>query len=63
VDLLHCVPISTPFAHYREVMGSSVDPNTGNNLTATPVPADPISRLVFDLYKATFRKIFRIQKI
>jgi hypothetical protein len=26
-------------AHYRDVMGSFVDPSTGNNLTATPAPA------------------------
>jgi hypothetical protein len=44
-------------------MGSFVDPNTGNNLTATPAPASTISRLVFDAYKATFRKISRIQKM
>jgi hypothetical protein len=50
-------------AHYREVMGSFVDPSTGNNLAATPAPAKPISKLVFDAYKATFRKLFRIQKM
>jgi hypothetical protein len=50
-------------AHYRDVMGSFADPNTGNNLTATPAPAEPISKSVFDAYKATFRKIFRSQKM
>jgi hypothetical protein len=50
-------------AHYREVMGSFVDPSTGNNLTATPAPAKPISKSVFDAYKATFRKLFHIQKM
>jgi hypothetical protein len=44
-------------------MGSFVDPSTGNNLTATPAPAEPISKSVFDAYKATFRKSFRIQKM
>jgi hypothetical protein len=40
-------------AHYREVMGSFVDPSTGNNL----------SKSVFGANKATFRKLFHIQKM
>jgi hypothetical protein len=50
-------------AHYREVMGSFVDPSTGSNHAATPAPAKPISKSVFDAYKATFRKLFHIQKM
>jgi hypothetical protein len=48
--------------HYHEVMGSFVNPTTGNNLAATPVPANPISRSVFDQYKATFCQRKYIQK-
>jgi hypothetical protein len=50
-------------AHYLEVMGSFVDPSTGNNLTPTPAPAEPISKSVFEAYKATFRTLFRFQKM
>jgi hypothetical protein len=49
---------STDIACYREAMGSFVNSTTGNNLAATPVPANPISRSVFDQHKATFQKLF-----
>lgn len=48
---------------FRDVMSCYTDPTTGLTRASIPEPINPVSRSVFDQYKATFRKIYNIQKM
>ena len=48
---------------YREVMGSRLELATGVALHDIPTPQRPISISVFDVYKATLRRIYLVQKM
>ena len=48
---------------YRDVMSSNLDPTTGTTAVTLPTPACPVSKCVIAQYKATFRKLYNIQKM
>jgi hypothetical protein len=48
---------------FRDVISCFTDPTTGLTTASIPEPINPVWRSVFDQYKATFRKIYNIQKM
>lgn len=48
---------------YREVVSGYLDPTTGTTLSALPTPANPVAKCTIAQYKATFRKLYNIQKM